>query len=99
MAKSLARALQNTTGFPSERGEAQLPDDGFDLEETDPFYCEGTVHTSLYHEDKLTVQRPGPEESSEVLLKQWLGSDAKSEWFPYPDKAVRSQNHCPCPLH
>lgn len=82
MAKSLARALQNMTGFQSERGEAQLPDDGFDLEETDPFYCDGTVHTSLYHEAKLTVQRPGPEESPEALMKQWLGSNAKSEWFP-----------------
>jgi hypothetical protein len=45
---------------------------------------------SLYHGSKLTIQLPGPEESSQVLLKQWFGPDAKSEWFPYPDKAVRS---------
>jgi hypothetical protein len=42
MSESLARALQNSAGLVDE---AQLPDEGFDFEEDDPFYCEGTVYT------------------------------------------------------
>jgi hypothetical protein len=41
MSESLARALRNS----ASSGEAQLPDEGFDFEENDPFYCEGIVHT------------------------------------------------------
>ncbi|KAH9958912.1 hypothetical protein BJV74DRAFT_799986 [Russula compacta] len=66
MAESLAQALRNS-GLV---GEAQLPDEGFDFDENDPFYCDG------------------PEESSEALLEHWFGSDAKSKWFLYPDKAL-----------
>ncbi|KAH9978409.1 hypothetical protein BJV74DRAFT_879458 [Russula compacta] len=41
-----------------------------------PTWCQ--AHSSL----------SGPEESSEALLKHWFGLDAKSEWFPYLDKAL-----------
>ena len=49
------RAQLPDDGLEVPVGKAQLPDDGFDVKETDPFYCEGTVHTSLYHGAKLTV--------------------------------------------
>jgi hypothetical protein len=45
MAESLSRALRNSASSAFEASEAQLPDEGFDFAEGDPFYCEGTVYT------------------------------------------------------
>jgi hypothetical protein len=44
MSESLARALRNSSSSTSEAGEAELRDEGFDFEENDPYYCEGTTY-------------------------------------------------------
>lgn len=97
MAESLARALRDAGIGGNWQGDDERPlheEEDSTGELDDPFYCEGmstfrNAMRYLCHVNPL----PGPNidaKSSHDLLAEWFGASSDGEWFPYPDKAVRS---------